>query len=151
MTPDPEALRLYRAEQAADAARQLAWRREAQRASGVAWSGLAPEPPLARAAPALARDAAARLAALERWRRGRPARLLAALAEAERAVEAARACLARGLAAGDPRCATALADLQRAAAKAMDADRAGALSDARCATSIGSSNRSTGSPPSSAS
>jgi hypothetical protein len=135
MTLDPD--RLRQAEEAADAARVLAHRREAARHAGVAWSGLAPEPFPGRTAEALARDAAARLAALRRWRLSRTGRLLAAMAEAERAVEAVRACAARGLAANDARCGLALGELERAAAaarSAMDADDAGVLSDGTCAT-----------------
>jgi hypothetical protein len=100
--------------------------------AGVAWSGLAPEPFPSRTAEALARDAAARLTALQRWRLARTGRLLAAMAQAERAVEAVRACVARGLAANDARCGLALGELERAAAAAraaMDADDAGVLSD----------------------
>jgi hypothetical protein len=135
MTLDPD--RLRQAEEAADAARALAHRREAARHAGVAWSGLAPEPFPRRTAEALAHDAAASLAALRRWRLGRTGRLLAAMARAERAVEAVRACAARGLAASDARCGLALGELERAAAAAraaMDADGPGVLSDAACAT-----------------
>jgi hypothetical protein len=152
MTLDPD--RLRQAEHAADAARALAYRREAARHAGVAWSGLAPEPFPCRTAEALARDAADRLAALQRWRRGRAGRLLAAMARAERAVEAVRACAARGLAANDARCGLALGELERAAAaarSAMDADGPGVLSDGSCATSTASSSPSTASPTSSAS
>jgi len=136
MIPDSE--RLRQAEEAADAARARAHRPEADRHAGVAWSGLAPEPFQRRTAQALARDAAARLAALQSWRLSRPGRLLAAMAEAERAVEAVRACVARGLAANDARCGVALGDLERAASaarSAMDAAPSGALSDQPCATS----------------
>jgi hypothetical protein len=152
MTLDPDHLR--QAEEAADAARTLAHRREAARHAGVAWSGLAPEPFPRRAAEALARDAAIRLAAVQRWRRGRAGRLLAAMTQAERAVETVRACAARGLAANDARCGLALGELERAAAaarSAMDADGSGGLSDEPCATNIGSSSPSTASPTSSAS
>ncbi|HEV7384822.1 MAG TPA: hypothetical protein VGN89_08070, partial [Phenylobacterium sp.] len=114
-----------------------------------------------RTAEALARDAADRLAALQHWRLGRTGCLLAAMAQAERAVEAVRACAARGLGANDARCGLALGELERAAAaarSAMDADGPGVLSDAPntlfdkpCATNIGSSSPSTASPTSSAS
>jgi hypothetical protein len=150
----PDADRLRHAEEAIDAARALAHAREAARHSGVAWSGLGPEPFGGRAAEALARDAAARLAALRHWRLSRTGRLLAAMTDAERAVEAVRACAARGLAANDARCGLALGDLERAAAaarSAMDAAALDVLSDQACATNIGSSSPSTASPTSSAS
>jgi hypothetical protein len=153
MDPDSDRLRLFRAEQAADIARALAGRREAERAAGVAWSGLAPEPFPVRDAAARARDAAARLAALEGWRTSRPDRLLTAMVQAERAVETVRTCVARGLAVSDARCGLALGDLERAASAAraaMDEVGPGALSGSPCATSIASSSRSTGSPRSSA-
>jgi hypothetical protein len=154
MSPDPDRLRLRDAEEAADAARALAHRREANRHAGVAWSGLAADPFPARTAEARARAADARLADLQRWRLSRPGRLLAAMAQAERAVEAVRACAARGLAASDARCGLALGDLERAAAaarSAMDAAAPGVLSDGPCATSFASSCPSTASPTSSAS
>jgi len=127
-----EHLRLWRAEKAAEAARTLAHRREAKRSSGVSWSGLAPDAFPGRNCEALARDAAQRLADLEAWRASRSGRLLAAMARAERAVEAIRACVARGLAANDARCGLAIGDLERAAANAraaMDATASGVLSD----------------------
>ena len=135
MDLDPH--RVRQAEEAADAARALAGRREAARHAGVAWSGLAPDPFPGRTPGALAHAAAERLSALQRWRLGRAGRLLAAMAQAERAVEAVRACAARGLAASDARCGLALGELERAAAAAraaMDADAPGVLSDASCAT-----------------
>jgi hypothetical protein len=149
MDRDSDRPRLLRAEQAADAARALAGRREAERAAGVAWSGLAPEPFPVRDAAALARDAEIRRAALEAWRASRPGRLLAAMVQAERAVETVRTCVARGLAVSDARCGLALGDLQRAASAAraaMDAPAPGALSGSPCATNIASGSRSTGSP-----
>jgi hypothetical protein len=119
MNPDPD--RLRQAEEAADAARAIAHRREAARHAGVAWSGLAPDPFRGRAAEALVRDAAGRLAALQAWRRSRAGRLLVAMGEAERAVERIRACVARGLGANDARCGLALGDLERATAAARSA------------------------------
>jgi hypothetical protein len=150
---DSEPLRIFQAEQAAEAARARHGAREAARCAGVAWSGLAPEPFRPRSEHRLARDAAQRLAALQHWRRSRAGRLLAAMAQAERAIEAVRACVARGLGASDARCGLALADLERAAAaarSAMDAAASGALSDGPCATSIASSNPSIASSTSSA-
>jgi hypothetical protein len=152
MIPDPD--RLRQTEEAADAARALAHRRDAGRHAGVAWSGLAPDPFRGRTAEALAREAAARLAALQRWRQSRAGRLVAAMTEAERAVERVRACIARGLAANDARCGLALGDLERAAAAAraaMDAAASGVQSDKPCATSIASGCPSTASPTRSAS
>ena len=154
MTSDSELRPFLDAERAADAARTLAHRREQGRYAGVAWSGLAPDPYCVRDAAQLAGDAAARLAALEHWRRTRSARLLGAMTQAERAVERVRACVARGVAAGDARCGLALGDLERAASAAraaMDAAAPGVLSDGPCATSIASGNPSTASPTSSAS
>src|SRR4051812_35717802 len=130
--------RLRHAEMAADAARALAHRREAARHAGVAWSGLAPEPFPRPSPEALTRDAADRQTALQSWRRSRTGRLLAAMAQAERAVEAVRTCAARGLSASDARCGLALRELERAAAaarSAMDGDGPGVLSDEPCATS----------------
>jgi hypothetical protein len=150
----PDADRLRHAEEAADAARALAHAREAARHAGVVWSGLTPEPFRHRTPEALARDMAFRLAAMRDWRASRTGRLLAAMTEAERAVEAVRACAARGLAANDARCGLALGDLERAAAaarSAMDAGAPSVLSEEACATNIGSSSPSTASPTSSAS
>jgi hypothetical protein len=120
-----EQLRIWRAEQAADAARTLARRREAERGSGVRWSGLAADAFARRTPDGLRRDAAQRFADLQAWRASRCGRLLAAMARAERAAEAVRACVARGLAANDARCGLALRDLEQAAAgarAALDAD-----------------------------
>jgi len=153
MSLDSDRPRLLRAEDAADAARALAARREAGRHAGVAWSGLAPEPFPIRSPDARARDAEARLAALRQWRLTRAGRLTAAMTEAERAVEAIRACVARGLAVSDARCGLALGALERAAAtarQAMDATPSGGLSQEACATNTASSSPSTGSPKPSA-
>jgi hypothetical protein len=129
MTMDSELSRMLQAEQAAEAGRALAHRREAGRHDGVAWSGLGPDPFRPRPAAALAQAARARLEARRLWRDSPPGRLLAAMADAERAVEAVRACVARGLAVGP-----ALADLQ----SAVDAARAAALTAPACATNTAS-------------
>jgi len=153
MSHDPEPQRLLQAEIAVDRARGAAADRDARRHTGVAWSGLAPEPFPARSVAARAREAAARLAALERWRETRAGRLLAAMAQAERAVEAVRACVARGLAVSDARCGLVLGDLERAAAaarQAMDAGAPDGLSPGACATNTASSSPSTASRRSSA-
>jgi hypothetical protein len=145
----PDSNRLTTAEAKADRARALAASREGRRHTGVAWSGMAPEPFPIRAADALARDADARWAALQRWRQTRSGRVLAAMADAERAVETVRSCVARGLAVSDARCGVALGALERslaAARSAMDAHSLGSLSEGLCATNIASSNPSTGSP-----
>jgi hypothetical protein len=140
MASDSELTRLLRAEQAAEAQRALAHRREAGRHAGVAWSGFAPDPFRPRAEAALAQAAGRRLEALTRWRASQPGRLLAAMARAERAVEAVRACVARGL-DGDPgRCGLALAELQ----SAVDAAREAALTGEACATNTASRPPSTG-------
>lgn len=146
MSADPELHRLLRDEQDAEANRAQAHRLEARRHAGVAWSGLGPDP-LPRRSPAdLALSAEARLDALHHWRRSAPGRLLAAMAQAERAVETIRACVARGLTAVEPRCGLAIDDLDRAAAlarSAMDAAASGVQSDRPCATNIASGNPST--------
>ncbi|WP_394764272.1 hypothetical protein [Phenylobacterium sp.] len=118
----------------------------AQQPTGVAWSGLAPEPFPAPDAAALARDDEARATARAQWRHTRSGRLLTAMTEAERAVETVRACVARGLAVSDARCGLALGALDRAAAtarQAMDANPPGGLSQGACATNIASSSLST--------
>jgi hypothetical protein len=141
--------RLMKAEAAADRARATAASREGRRHAGVVWSGLAPEPFPVRTPETLARDADARCAALQRWRQTRSGRLLAAMADAERAVETVRSCVARGLAVSDARCGVALRALEAglaAARSAMDAQPPGGLSEGPCATNIASSNPSTGSP-----
>jgi hypothetical protein len=143
MSSDHEFTRLFQAEELAEAARAEAFRREAERHGGVAWSGLAPDAFPQRGAAALGRNAAARLAALQAWRSSQPGRLLAAMADAERAVEAVRACVGRGLAADDRRCALAIGELERAARSAMDVTASGALSGGSCATSTASSSPST--------
>jgi hypothetical protein len=95
----------------------------------------------------IAPDAATRLQALHRWRVSPAGRLIAAMVEAERAVEAIRACVARGLEGEAGRCAQALADLQ----SAVDAGLAAALTGVACATNTASRPPSTGSSTSSAS
>jgi hypothetical protein len=143
MSSHPELARLLQAEELAEAGRAQACRREAERCAGVAWSGLAPDAFPERGAAVLGRNAAARLAALQVWRSSPHGRLLAAMTAAERAVEAVRACVARGLAADDRRCTLAIGELERAARSAMDATASGALSGGPCATSTASSSPST--------
>jgi hypothetical protein len=140
MAVDSKLARMLQAEQSAEAERALAHRHEADRHAGVAWSGLAPDPFRPRPAAALAQVAETRLRALERWRASPPGRLLAAMADAERAVEVVRACVARGLDGAPGRCASALADLQ----SAVDAARAAALTAGACATNSASRPPSTG-------
>lgn len=132
--------RALQAEQQAEQARRAAHRHEAGRCAGVAWSGLAPDPRAPRSAAALARDAQDRLEALRLWRASPSGRLAAAMSQAERAVEAIRACVARGLEAESTRCARALADLQSAA----DAAAAAAQTGEACATNSASRPPSTG-------
>ncbi len=138
MASDSALDRMVQEELASDTARALAHRREADRHAGVAWSGLAPDPFRPRSPAALARAAQARLESLRQWGASPPGRLLAAMAEAERAVEAVRACVARGF--DGARCATALGELQ----SAVDAGRAAALTARACATNIASGPPSTG-------
>ena len=140
MPPESAFDRVLQAEEAAEAQRALVHRREVERHAGVAWAGLAPDPFRPRPAAALALAAEARLRALERWRASPSGRLTTAMVEAERAVEAIRACVARGLDGPADRCALALADLQ----SAVDAARAVALSAGACATSTASGPPSTG-------
>jgi hypothetical protein len=149
MSVESEFARLLQAEEAAEAARLNAHRHEARRCAGVAWSGLGPEPFASRKPTALCDAAAGRLAALRDRRQTRPGQLLAAMAKAERAVEAVRAGIARGLAIDDARCLSAIGELTRAAGAAMDAAGPDSLSEAPCATNIASSSRSTVSPTSS--
>ena len=147
MDLDSEAQRVFHAEQAADKARALAADRDLRRHAGVTWSGLAPQPATPRTAEACAQAADARLAALQHWRLTRAGRLLAAMREAERAVESVRACVARGLAGSDARCGLALGALERAAAAArlaMDADPPAGQSQDRCATNTASNSPLTG-------
>lgn len=140
MASESEFARMLQAEHATEALRALTHRREAERHAGVAWSGLAPDPFWPRPAAALAQAAETRLQALERWRASPPGRLLAALSEAERAVEAIRACVARGLEVPSDRCALAIADLQ----SAVDAARSAALTAGACAMNSASRPPSTG-------
>jgi hypothetical protein len=66
---------------------------EAERARGVAWSGLGPAPPPPPPSEAQLREAAVRkMASLEAWRRSGPGRLVSAVGRAQRAAE--QACLA---------------------------------------------------------
>ena len=145
MTLNSEAQRLLHAEQAADAARAVAADRDLRRHAGVAWSGLAPQPATPRTAEACGQAVNARLAALQQWRLTRAGRLLAAMIQAERAVETVRACVVRGLGVSDARCGLALGALERAAAaarQAMDADPPAGQSRRTCATNTASSSPS---------
>lgn len=146
MSVDPEFARLLEAETAAEAARLSAHRREVRQRAGASWSGLGPDLFVSREPAALRSAAMERLADLRDWRSTRRGRLLAAMAEAERAVEAVRGSVARGLALDDPRCLAALSDLTRAARSAMDVAARDSLTDGPCATNIASSSLSTASP-----
>jgi hypothetical protein len=132
MSLDSEQARLIDAERRAESQRAAMHEQEARRQAGVAWSGLAPDPFRPRSTAALAAMANTRLAALQRWRASAPGRLLAAMIQAERAVEALRAGVARGLQTEAMSCAQALHDLEsaaRAARGAMDARPPSPLSD----------------------
>ncbi|HVI33828.1 hypothetical protein [Phenylobacterium sp.] len=138
----------------AEDARAQAHAREAARHRGVCWSAMGPGPYRPPAPERLEAEAALRLAALDAWRKGGPGRLCAALAEAQRAVEAARGAVSRGLDREAERCRRALAELETAARLArevMDDRPASALSGGACATNTASSSPSTGSPRNSAS
>ncbi|RAK60855.1 hypothetical protein DJ021_14070 [Phenylobacterium hankyongense] len=165
MTKDFELQSLVAAARAEAACRARTAAREADRYRGVAWSGLGPD---TIQEPSPEAVAVVRLDALHRWRASRPGRLLAALAEAQRAAaeihaaaDRARASVSRGLDAEAARCAAAVHALQskaqallaaaRQAAAAMDAAAPGALTGGACATNTASSSPSTGSPTSSAS
>jgi hypothetical protein len=151
---DSELDRLIALEQAAEQVRARVHSLEADRQRGVAWSGLGPEPLHPRDAPAIAAEAARRLAALQRWRNSSPGRVTAALAKVQHAAqsihlaaEAARAALSR-----DPHSHPQLEDLQAqalalqvAARQAMDAALPAALSAGACATNTASSSPSTAS------
>lgn len=94
--------RLIALERSIDTAHVAARNREAARHGGVAWSGFSPPPASPRAPDALAAEAREKLARLETWRASRGGRILAAVAEGQRAAaaahaagEAARAALSR--------------------------------------------------------
>src|SRR5687767_9989541 len=109
---DLELDRTLSAEREIEAQRASAYQMEAGRCSGVAWSGLSPDPFVPRGPAAVARDAERRVQSLRRWKASRAGRLIAAMAEAEQAVEAVRACVSRGLDAEADRCLAALEALQ---------------------------------------
>ncbi|MET0271674.1 MAG: hypothetical protein ABW360_01655 [Phenylobacterium sp.] len=121
--------------------------REAARQHGVAWSGLGPDPHRPRDAQALAADAARRLAARRAWSESPCGRLTAALAEIQRAAQAAHAAAeaARAALSRDPERHPGLAELQAearalhiAVRAAMDAEAPAALSGEACATNSAS-------------
>jgi hypothetical protein len=144
MTPKSEPSRLFDAERRAETQRAAIHERETRRSAGVAWSGLAPDPFQPRSVAAMARDAAERLARLQHWRASRSGRLLAAMAAAERAVEAIRAGVARGLETEADHTTRALLDLEAAALaarRAMDGTSPRPLSEEPCATNSASPNR----------
>jgi hypothetical protein len=120
---DSELDRMLQAERRAEAQRAIACRAEAARCAGVAWSGLSPDRFSPRSPAVLACDAENRLQEVRRWRSSRAGRLMAAMAEAERAVEAVRACVSRGLDGEVSRCRQALEALTTAAQAGMDAAR----------------------------
>jgi hypothetical protein len=157
---DPELDRLTAFEQTAEQVRARAHDVEADRQRGVAWSGLGPDPFRPRDAPALAAEAARRLAALQLWRASSSGRVTAALARTQHAAQAVHAAAeaARAALSRDPHShpqlevlrAQVLA-LQVATREAMDAAVPAALSGGACATNTVSSNPSTTSPRRSAS
>lgn len=134
MSSEANLSRIVQTEQRAEAARRLADRSQGERHAGVCWSGLGPEPMRPRSLAAVADAAAARLQALHDWRASPAGRLTAAVSQAERALETLRACIARGLEGEHARCASALADLQRA----VDAGAAAPSTGGACATNTAS-------------
>ncbi|CAN5418089.1 hypothetical protein BH10PSE5_BH10PSE5_12740 [soil metagenome] len=88
---EPELIDLLIAERALDRAR-LTWRaREARRASGVAWSGMAPAPAEPRTEDALLAEARAKLAARRQWRESAQGRFVSAVSQVQGAARSLHA------------------------------------------------------------
>ena len=120
-THDPDLIDLLIAERAGDQARMV-WRaREARRAAGVAWSGMAPPPcPPPRTEPERLTAARAKLAARRRWRGSAQGRFVGAVAQVQAAArdlhaggERAREAAARGLPQERETCEAIARDLRR--------------------------------------
>ncbi|MBR7620437.1 hypothetical protein JKL49_13675 [Phenylobacterium sp. 20VBR1] len=117
---DPELIEILIAERALDRAR-LTWRaREARRASGVAWSGMAPAPAEPRAEEALLAEAHAKLAARRRWRDTAQGRFVSAVSQVQGAArglhangERAREAATRDLHEELETCEALVRDLRR--------------------------------------
>ena len=84
-----ELARFIAAERDLDAARLARRAEQAARLQGVSWSGVAPESVAPRPHDVILESAMARLRARREWRESTPARLLALVAEAQRAAAAA--------------------------------------------------------------
>ncbi|WP_374576087.1 hypothetical protein [Phenylobacterium sp.] len=130
ITASEDLNRLIALEQSTDRAQIAARDREAARHGGVAWSGFSPPPVAPRPAAALAAEAREKLARLHSWRASSAGRLLAAVAESQRAAaaahaagEAARAALSRGASSGVEGCATAAEEMADRALAACRAAR----------------------------
>ena len=110
------------AERALDRARRLWSAREARRAGGVAWSGLAPAPCATRTEADLLTAARAKLAARRQWRDSALGRFVSAVAQVQVAArdlhaggERAREAAARGLPQERETCEAIARDLRRQA------------------------------------
>lgn len=122
---DVEFDRLLACEVARDQVWASARQSEAERARGVCWSGVGPDPWTRRSEAELADAARARRARLSAWRTSAEGRFLTALAHAEDAVQAAhqsvengRAAVSRGLDHGRAVC-DAAADVLEANGRAL--------------------------------
>ena len=119
---EPELIEILIAERALDRAR-LAWRaREARRASGVAWSGMAPASAEPRAEDVLLAEAHAKLAARRQWRESAQGRFLSAVSQVQVAArrlhtngERAREAASRGFQDELETCEALARDLRRQA------------------------------------
>lgn len=104
--------------------------REAVRYSGVAWSGLAPDPWIERSDDRILAEAVIRLEARTAWRTSRDGRLVAALSAAQRAAarshldcEAGKAAVSRGLPAETDACLARVSSLEKNARRLLAAAR----------------------------
>ncbi|MDO8799791.1 hypothetical protein [Phenylobacterium sp.] len=118
----PEFINLLIAERALDRTRCDGSAREARRASGVAWSGLAPAPSDRRTEADLLTAARAKLAARRQWRDSAQGRFVSAVAQVQTAArnlhaggERARQAAARGFQDEAETCEAIARDLRRQA------------------------------------
>lgn len=118
----PELINLLIAERALDRTRCDGSAREARRASGVAWSGLAPAPSDRRTEADLLTAARAKLAARRQWRDSAQGRFVSAVAQVQTAArnlhaggERARQAAARGFQDEAETCEAIARDLSRQA------------------------------------
>lgn len=117
---DPDLIDLLIAERALDRARRLWSAREARRAGGVAWSGLAPTPCSLRTEADCLTAARAKLAARRQWRDSAQGRFVSAMAQVQAAArnlhacgERARQAAARGVEDERGACEAIARDLRR--------------------------------------